>query len=281
MAQVFLPDHEHRMDNVMNLDATNPMRKAVRDGILAAMQTATAPSGNARRGLSRLAGLTEKEVDALIVSTLSALAELPAPGPQLAVTADPIPAATPVLVLTPADVVASAATAALAERDYDTTSGLDVTYGNEAGYIEEKFTPPLGHVTGLRRLAWTISSMFGVSVRTWEASNQMAIYGPRAQVRGLRRSLDTLASIGVPMTANLTDEDVETFWRTVGVMIAQTERAQLLTQSNDAQRTAVSEWVNTTYGKATIVPTNAAATEGALFNAASRVVSEQATRAFA
>lgn len=265
----------------MSTSTENPMADAVRDGIRAAIDAATAPSGNARRGLSRLAGLTEKEVEALVASTLTALADLPAPGPQVALTAEPMPAASPVLVLTPADVVAAAATAALAERDYDITSGLDVTYGNPEGFIIETFSPASGHVQGLRRLAWSVLNMFGVNVRSRESTNEFIACGPRAQVRAIRRSIDTLAAIGVPLTVGMSSDDIETFWRTVGAMIANTERGKMLAEAGKDQRTAANEYQTKMMGEGRIVPQNAAATEGALFTAASRVVSEQASRALA
>ena len=179
----------------------------MRAQIAAALRDAQA-DGLLRRPLKDLTA--DQIVDQVLDRVLAALAVVPAgtPAPSVGV----LPTATPVLMISPADVVAAIAATAASSADRDRETMVARVIPVRDGSAQHK------------HLAWKIARLFGVNASVNRTGWQAA--GRPADLAGWQSSLNVLLDAGQAEVGRLPADDAATFWSTLGEIIVGTDRAK-------------------------------------------------------
>jgi hypothetical protein len=198
--------------------------------------------------------LSDHEVSLLADKILAALAATPAGTPAPAVVV--LPEATPVVTITPADVVASiaASSARTADRDSETIHARLIL--GRPGMHHHRF------------LGWRLMAIFGVHTLTNgtstspDGSGTWRAAGRPSDLSGWRNALDTLLDAGQSEADRLDPADRDSFWQTLGTVCRDTDRARARIAAAADRQTAAKTACYAEYGAPTQVPAAATAPEG-------------------
>lgn len=230
------------------------MRDQIETGIYNAIGTASPGTF--------LASLPDTDAQHLVDAVLAALAEAPqdTPAPSLTIA----PASTPMLVLSPADVVARYAADAL----HDVTSNGPIRSGEPIIHESWAAGPDIREV---RELLFRIQPLFGVRIRTNAAQATLLVAGTPEQVRAFQRIAMMLRDAADPVVDNMNSDEQKVFYATLGTLIADHEDADGLIEDNRDLFQWATDHLNTVYGLARNLRRATPVSEGALFDAAAQV----------
>lgn len=234
----------------------------MRDQILTGLNAAVADAPN-HTALWHLDDLGEHGIEYLADHILAALAVTPegTPAPSL----DIIEAATPVLTLSVADVVARYASDALDDTLDRQGDDLD----NAPILIESWASGP--DARAVRELIFRIQAMFGARVRSNATTGFFHVAGTPTQTRAMQRVLMTITEAAAPIVADLDADERRVFYATLGTLITEHQDAQRLIQyNNDLTHRATAALVST-YGPARTLDRATPASEGALYDSATQI----------
>lgn len=208
--------------------ANEQLREAVTSGILAAR----------RNGTVRI---TPAGVPALADEILRAVSEMGHAPAVTAVVTAVVPAATPVSVVDPAELIAAVASHAARNAPADeavTTAEVPCDPDN----VDTRF------------LMWEVQHLFGCHVLANDALGVWRMGGRPSDLAALRSMFGALRDAGTPEAAALPEADRPAFWRTLGNAIVSTDRGAAQKEAAAARKeaardAAVARWAPKTVAK--------------------------------
>lgn len=167
-----------------------------------------------------------------------------------------LPEATPLVVLTPADVVASIAvsSARAADRDRETP-------------VTREFAARPGNDRSVQ-LGWALQPVFGVIAfkrddpRSRDGSGTWLMAGRPSDLAGWRNAMDVLLDAGQAEADRLTEVDAGIFWGTLGAFVTRTDRGKARSEAAGPGRVAARALANERWPNTTTVPKAAVAPDG-------------------
>jgi hypothetical protein len=249
----------------------------MRDQIIAGIrnaQCAEAPEGYD----NRLAALGNREVEDLADAILCEFTAMDdtAPEPVLA------PAPTmPVLMLSPADVIAAAARDALNETEIERLHLSQ--YLEEVMVAEHVDAGP--NIREVREFIFAVQEAFGVRVRfprgihaDGEAPATFIVTGSPICIRAFKNNLRMMQTLAADALDGLSPVERNLFWATLGSLCAQRAHADSIGpgSASDAHA-AASEYMNAEFGTARTLRRTTPVTDGPLFEVAATVLGQADT----
>lgn len=214
--------------------------------------------------------VSERGIESLTEAVLAALSEAPegTPAPQ--------PVATPaqtMFTIDPAMVVARQARRAL-----DAVLAEPVlTRGDMEALMDadEFATDGMDDARETREFVFAVQQMFGCKVRcirTSESVRRFLVVGNNGQREALIETLESFKIYAGPLLGDLDSDQRREFWATLGLMVASTDDAEVLIEDNRGNYADACAKMTDWYGSARTLNRASAATEGAIYDLATAVV---------